>query len=294
MPIVYETNFQVRHYECDAYGHLNNAVYLSYMQESAYQASAAVGYDMVSYHQMDTVWLIRETQVEYLLPVYYGDVLEVRTWVADFRRVRSKRMYEIRRQASQELVCRGYSDWVYLDRQDERPRTIPVEMKAAFMPEHAKQAPAARQPFPAPPAPPPGVLKVRRQVEWRDLDPVRHVNNAVYAQYLQECGMQLGQTYGWPAERMWQEGFAIVARSHHIEYLKPAFLGEQLEILTWLSPFNRTNVVRHYLIRRELDGELLTQVNSRYVWVDLDTGHPIRIPEKIKRDFASNVSEEVR
>jgi acyl-CoA thioester hydrolase len=294
MPVEYETTFQVRHYECDAYGHLNNAVYLSYMQESAYQASAAVGYDMVSYNQMDSLWYIRETKVEYLLPVFYGDTLVVRTWVADFRRVRSKRMYEIRKQDSQELVCQGYSDWVYLDRRNGLPLTIPKAMREAFMPDHAEQGPAIRPHFPAPPPAPPGVLKVRRQVEWRDLDPVRHVNNAVYAQYLQECGMQLGQIYGWPAERMWQEGYGIVARSHHIEYLKPAFLGDQLEILTWLSQFNRTNVVRHYMIRREQDGELLTQVNSRYVWVDLENGRPIRIPEQIKRDFASNVSEEVK
>ena len=41
---VHTATFRVRHYECDAYGHLNNANYARYMQEAAFDASAAVGY----------------------------------------------------------------------------------------------------------------------------------------------------------------------------------------------------------------------------------------------------------
>ena len=49
MPLVHTRNFRVRHYECDAYGHLNNANYLRYMQEAAFDASAAAGYGMLRY-----------------------------------------------------------------------------------------------------------------------------------------------------------------------------------------------------------------------------------------------------
>jgi acyl-ACP thioesterase len=37
--------FPVRHYELDAYNHLNNVVYVQYMQETAVQASVQAGYD---------------------------------------------------------------------------------------------------------------------------------------------------------------------------------------------------------------------------------------------------------
>ena len=45
MPKIYERNFRIRFYECDAYGHVNHANYLRFMQEAAIEASADVGYD---------------------------------------------------------------------------------------------------------------------------------------------------------------------------------------------------------------------------------------------------------
>ncbi len=41
-----ERAFRVRSYECDGYGHVNHANYLRYMQEAAFDASAAAGYDL--------------------------------------------------------------------------------------------------------------------------------------------------------------------------------------------------------------------------------------------------------
>ena len=43
MAHTYIHTIDVRHDECDVYGHLNNAVYLRYMQESAFRASEDVG-----------------------------------------------------------------------------------------------------------------------------------------------------------------------------------------------------------------------------------------------------------
>jgi YbgC/YbaW family acyl-CoA thioester hydrolase len=96
MPLIHKRMFRVRHYECDAYGHVNHANYLRYMQETALDASAAVGYDEARYLAMGTLWLIRETDIEYLCALRYGDSVEVVTWVGDFRRVRSRRFYELR------------------------------------------------------------------------------------------------------------------------------------------------------------------------------------------------------
>ena len=61
--------FRVRHYECDLYGHVNNANYVRYMQEAAFDASAAVGYDEARYHAMGTMWLVHSTDIEYLNPL---------------------------------------------------------------------------------------------------------------------------------------------------------------------------------------------------------------------------------
>ena len=104
MPHTHTRNFRIRHYECDAFGNLNNANFVRYMQETAFDASAAAGFDQERYNELGHHWLIRETEIEYLKPVRYGDTVAVKTWVVDFQRVRSRRAYEFTHEDSSELV----------------------------------------------------------------------------------------------------------------------------------------------------------------------------------------------
>ena len=53
--------FRVRYYECDAFGHVRGVSLLRYMQEAAFDASAAAGYDMAHYEELKRLWLVRET-----------------------------------------------------------------------------------------------------------------------------------------------------------------------------------------------------------------------------------------
>jgi len=290
MPLTQMRTFRVRHYECDAYGHVNQANYLRYMQEAAFDASAAAGYDMDRYKAMGQHWLVRETDIEYLRPLRYGDSVQVKTWVADLRRIRSLRAYELRLAGSSELVARAHTDWVFLDSATLRPAPIPPEMMAAFFPEGLPDPAPPRPRFPSAPTPPPGVFQVRRRVEWRDIDPAQHVNNATYLAYLEDCGVQVAAAHGWPMARMQAEGFASVVRRHRIEYQQPAVLDDELELATWLSDVKRATAVRHYTVTRVSDGALLARARTLWVWVDLETGRPIRVPGAFLADFAPNIA----
>jgi acyl-CoA thioester hydrolase len=289
MPATHIATFKVRHYECDALGHLNNANYAHYMEEAAFEASAAVGYDKARYDAMGHLWLAYETEIEYLRPVVYGDTIEVKTWVGDFRRVRSRRFYEFRKAGHDDLVARANTDWVYLEAATERPAVVPPEMIAAFVPEGWDGTMTNRSRFPAPPPPPPDVYTMRRRVEWRDLDTARHVNNAVYFSYIEDCGLQVASHYGWPLSRSQAAGWAAVAREHHIEYKHPALLDDELAISTWVAAHGRASADRFYTIARLSDGLQLAQARTRWVWIDLKTGRPIRIPEDFLKDFAANI-----
>src|SRR4030067_136860 len=108
MPTVHTEVFKVRHYECDAYGHENNAVYLRYMQEAGIGAAAAIGQDTVKLDSMNRTWLPRFTEIEYLQPLNAGETFEVKTWVCGFRRVISRRMYEFWKPAVEQVLARGY------------------------------------------------------------------------------------------------------------------------------------------------------------------------------------------
>ena len=127
------------------------------------------------------------------------------------------------------------------------------------------------------------------KVAWNDLDSVQHVNNANYLKYTEECGMQIIAAHGWPITRMFEENIAVFIRRIQIQYLQPAFLGDDLLVSTWVSNVKRSNAVRHFLIERQSDHEEIAVVHTKIVWVDLNTGRPIRIPQKMLSDFANNI-----
>ena len=290
MPAVHHETFRVRHYECDAYGHLNNINYLRWMQEAAFGASAAVGYDFARYDEIGYLWLVRETDIEYLMPLAYNDDVDIKTWVMDFRRLRSRRAYEFTHIKTGQLAARASTDWAYVNAETLRPAMIPEDMKHAFFPEGPPKKAQVRERFPTPPPPPPNVFSICRQVEWRDIDAMWHVNNAMYLAYIEDVATHVTEAHGWPMQRMTGAGFGIIARRHQIEYLQPAKLGDELEIATWYSDVRRIAATRYYTIKRAEDDELLARAQTLWVWVDVKTGKPIRIPEHFLDEFADNLA----
>ncbi|MEP7198236.1 MAG: thioesterase family protein, partial [Chloroflexota bacterium] len=227
--LTHTRTFRVRLYECDAYEHLNHTTYLRYMQETAFDASAAVGYDFARYDAMGQYWLIRETAIEYLRSLRYGDTVHVTTWIEDFRRVRSRRAYEFRHATTDELVARAMTDWVFINWATGKPAAIPSDMMRAFFPDGAPPVAPPREKFPDAPPPPPNVFTVRERVKWQDIDSARHVNNAIYLEYAEDAGVQICAAHGWPVARMMTAGFGIIARRHQIEYRESALLDDELE-----------------------------------------------------------------
>jgi acyl-CoA thioester hydrolase len=291
MPIVHIEKFRVRHYECDAYGHVNNAVYLRYMQEAGIGAAAALGQDHKMLEAMNKIWFPRFTEIEYLYPISAGDLVDVKTWVSGFRRVISRRMYDFILPADEKVIARGYTDWVFLDQDQLRPVTIPMEVKSAFVPEIADQPMSPRYQFPEPPLPPEGVFQVVRRTEWQDIDMMHHLNNAAYLDYAMDAGVQLTSSFGWPMSYWMEEGIAFVARKNSIEYLSPAFLDDELEIVTWLFNVRPATLTRHFDIRRLRTDELLAQIQTLWVMLNLNTGRPMRIPDSMIEILAPNIAK---
>jgi acyl-CoA thioester hydrolase len=289
MPLTHERAFRVRHYECDAYGHVNHANYVRYMQEAAFDASAAAGFDMDWYAENGRYWLILETDITYLRPLTYGDTVIIKTWVADFRRIRSRRAYEFRLADSGEVVATAMTDWVYLDTDTQRPVTITARMQAGFLPDGPPENVPPRERFPKPPPPPPKAFTMRRKVEWSDIDPAGHVNNARYLTYLETVGVEAVEAFGWPMARMTEHGFGIVGRRYRIEYKQQPVMGDELEITTYISDVKRATAVRHYTIKHTSDDSLIARAYAVWVWINLETGHPIRIPSDFAADFKGHI-----
>ncbi len=289
MQVFHERTFRIRHYECDAYGHVNHANYVRYMQETAFDASASVGFDIARYEQLGLFWLVRETDITYLRPLIYGDSVIVKTWVEDFRRVHSRRAYELRCANSNELVAQASTDWVLLSAKDNRLAHIPEEMVQAFVPSRETEKSPPRERFPKAPPPPKSPFTVQKTVGWRDLDPAVHVNNAMYLSFMEDVGGQAVAHYGWALSRLLAENIGVVVRRFRIEYKVPAVLDDELEITTYLSDVKRATAVRHYIIRRPKDDVLIARAHVLNVCIDLTTGLPRKFPVEFLHVVQDNV-----
>jgi len=107
----------------DENGHVNNVVYVQWMQDIAVEHYASAG--GVTAQGENATWVVREHKVEYLQPAFAGQEIEIRTWVEDARRVRSLRKYEFVRKADGVVLVRGETDWVFVDARSGRPLPIP-------------------------------------------------------------------------------------------------------------------------------------------------------------------------
>jgi len=128
---IFRHRFTVDPEAIDENGHVNNVVYVQWMQDMAVRHSNAVGCTEMT-RQIGAMWVARSHRIEYLSPAFAGDEIEAQTWVADFRKIRSRRRYRFVRVADQRLLAQGETDWVFVDARTSRPRSIPPDVSGAF------------------------------------------------------------------------------------------------------------------------------------------------------------------
>jgi len=294
MPFVHRENFALRIHECDAYGHLNHVHYFNFMQQLAYTACASIGWDRKRFSELGMLWVIRISGIEYRKPILFGSEITVETWIATVRQSRSIRHYRFVNREG-ETCADAMSEWVLLDKESGLPKKIGQEFISDFYESGdmslAAGASAAKLPrFELGPRPV-GVHVLAGRVDWRDLDLDWRVNNAVYVDWTEACGLDILDAYGWPFTRQAERGFGIVARRFEIEYALPAVPGDRIETATWVSAVRRASAERSYVITRAADGACLARAKALWAWVRLADGSIIPIPDDFYDDFKKNFAD---
>ena len=116
------------------------------------------------------------------------------------------------------------------------------------------------------------------------LDRNGHVNNVQYVQWMQDVAVMHADAAGCSAATD-AAGATWVARSHWIEYLRPAFAGDRIAAVTWVSGFRKVRSRRKYRFVRIDDGALLAEGETDWVFVDAATGKLRAIPDNVSGAF---------
>lgn len=122
-------------------------------------------------------------------------------------------------------------------------------------------------------------------IEPGDIDVQGHVNNLRYLAWMQDVATAHSAAVGWPLERYVAEKAGWVVRSHTITYKRPAFLGETIVAATWIAGFSPRSSPRKYLFWRPADKVVLAEAQTEWVFVDLTTGRPAKVPQNLREAF---------
>ena len=117
------------------------------------------------------------------------------------------------------------------------------------------------------------------------IDENGHVNNVAYVQWMQDVAIRHGQErlagyngYNLNKSFAVNENATFVVREHRIEYLSPAFVGEELEVRTWLDEARRVRLHRRYEFIRKSDRKVIVKGETDWVYINTETGRPMAIP----------------
>ena len=134
MPIspIYSKTIHIPESAIDENGHVNNVTYVQWMQDIAVEHYASIG--GIEAQGADSTWVVREHKIEYFLPAFLSEEIEVKTWVENIRRVHSLRKYEFTRTSDGKTLVKGETDWVFVDVKTGSPRAVPEAVIKVFNP----------------------------------------------------------------------------------------------------------------------------------------------------------------
>ncbi|MDR1924219.1 MAG: acyl-CoA thioesterase [Planctomycetaceae bacterium] len=118
-----------------------------------------------------------------------------------------------------------------------------------------------------------------------DVDVNLHANNVCYVRWLNDAAVEHSRANGWYAERYIELGSNWFARRHTIDYLAPAAEGDEIEIQTWISDWQAIKSTRKYRFIRIKDNVKIAEAETLWVFVNLKTGRPTKIPNEVSDCF---------
>lgn len=216
-----ERVYRVRFDEAGPDGYLRSSGFLRFAQDLAWIHSETAGFGRDWYRDRGMFWLVRGIELTLLENVAYGTELSVTTELIGLRRVIARRLSQFRAAGSERPVAEVITDWVLLN-ESGRPVRPPSEILDAF-----GELPIGISPLHVLEREPATTDSIRTSfgVRRSETDPMAHVNNAVYFDYLDEQHLRV---FDAPARAS-----LPVPRRYRAEFVGSAAPGARLTAHSW-------------------------------------------------------------
>jgi acyl-CoA thioester hydrolase len=115
--------------DIDEQDHVNNTVYLRWIQEVA----IAHWKSLASAEAQRAIrWVVLRHEIDYKTPACLGDEILLRTWVGEASRLKFERFTEVRRKSDNQLFAQARTVWVPIDWQTGKPTRVSAEVREKF------------------------------------------------------------------------------------------------------------------------------------------------------------------
>ncbi|MDX1604101.1 MAG: acyl-CoA thioesterase [Salinimicrobium sediminis] len=121
-----------------------------------------------------------------------------------------------------------------------------------------------------------------RTVMEEDLDDLKHVNNVIYVQWIQDIAKEHWEVR---ATEKLKKNFIWVVIRHEIDYKKQAFLNDDILIETYVGETTFVTSERFVNIKNAETGEILVAAKSMWCLLDADSKRPTKITDDLRQVF---------
>lgn len=126
---VFEMTVEVQPDDIDGQNHVNNTVYLRWVQDVA-----TAHWESLTYAEaQDAIgWVVVRHEIDYKAAANFGDQIVLRTWVGEASRLKFERFTEILRKSDRRLLAQACTLWVPIDSKTGKPVRVPADVRARF------------------------------------------------------------------------------------------------------------------------------------------------------------------
>jgi len=128
-PRIFELTIRVEPADIDQLGHVNNVMYLRWVQDIAVAHWNATAPDEDKKHLL---WVVLRHEVDYKPPAFLGDILTARAWAEDATKLKFERHTEFIRTCDGKSIVKARTIWCPVDASTGRPVQVSSEVRAAF------------------------------------------------------------------------------------------------------------------------------------------------------------------
>ncbi|MCG8601947.1 MAG: acyl-CoA thioesterase [Verrucomicrobiales bacterium] len=125
----FESVIPVRPDDIDMNQHVHNSKYFDYVLAARYdQMERCYGMSMEAFLERGFSWVVRASYMEHKRPLRIGDQAVVKTQVEEIRSRGVKVGFRIDKGSDQKAVAKGWLDYVMVDAETGRPKSIPEDV----------------------------------------------------------------------------------------------------------------------------------------------------------------------